>query len=934
MGAPILPHKKKLVSKLRLCIVITALLAAPVSAQTPQVDYALRALLGPDRSALLERLGPVDESGLAARLSIAGDETGDVAIGMFVEARDDAGIGDLRALGADIGPVFGRLAVARVPLSQLPAAFALPSLARIEAAYRVEPVHDSSMAAINADDVRQRSGGDWIGFTGEGAIAGIYDTGIDYRHGDFIDDDGRTRIVGIWDQTSGLRDPEVTFGEYCSPEEIQGSLQGAGSCAERDRNGHGTHVAGSAAGDGSATTQSDTTYRFAGVAPEADILVVKGGENSFFEDNIIRGLKWMKDRAQALGKPLVANLSIGGQYGPHDGTRLYELMIDSLSGPGFMVAVAAGNDGTNRNTTPGLQDFLIHAQGDPVVGATREFTFVIPSYAPSNSACSDFALIQFWYESEDRVTIGVRRPDGTAFSVAAGDSAGQPSAVGTIYVDNASEGPNERNGDYEAIIEVSGCRGGGSPQPGVWTVQVTPTVAASGKPYHMWLLSSRLGAGAEARGLSGFDNRSTVTSPGTSKRAITVGAFVTRICVPVASGQSCSSVAETPGDIAYFSGTGPTRDGRIKPEITAPGRLIVSARSQDSGYPATITSPDGRHVALQGTSMATPHVTGIVTILLAHRPSLTPEEVKDLFRRTSIKDALTQRSTVEGDPGGTPNHQWGWGKADVQAALADLGAFADAATVTIAATAIEPAASSSSAAGTALPLVRLDLAARGPEPVDLLRLGFVATGIDREATLALYRDANGNGALDAGDPRIASAPTELDGRDTVRIELEGVQVPENGSLGLIAAIELSGGAPNGTSFTLAYLPEETRTLGVESGVAGRIEQPSTVVASSPARTTLLDQGELFALSQNPVRSSPVIFNFRSPPTHAAIYTLGGRLVRDLAVGAALRKEWEVDTGMGDPLAPGIYLLVVEVDGERITEKLLVTPEAAGSKEDR
>src|SRR5690606_39321489 len=128
-------------------------------------------------------------------------------------------------------------------------------------------------------------------------------------------------------------------------------------------------------------------------------------------------------------------------------------------------------------------------------------------------------------------------------------------------------------------------------------------------------------------------------------------------------------------DIAWFSSGGPTRDGRLQPEVAAPGRTVVAARSRAGAFVAGRTTPDGVHWAIDGTSMAAPHVSGAVALLLQRRPDLTPEDVKAILARTAAQDAFTARSYT-GEPPAVPNNQWGYGKLDVRAALEDLGPLA------------------------------------------------------------------------------------------------------------------------------------------------------------------------------------------------------------------------------------------------------------------
>ncbi|MGH7476379.1 MAG: S8 family serine peptidase [Longimicrobiales bacterium] len=926
-------------------LLLLAVAVGPAAAQGPWVDPALRTLLRPSARSALDRAlrstGRADEAPPRMLADIAtAERDGEATVAVFLRLHAAGDAVEVEALGGRLVAAIGDLVAAVVPLRSLPALVRSDRVRRVEAARVVEPVLDSSTSAIRADEVRQRVGQRWIGFTGDNAIVGIYDTGLDFSQPDFLDGAGETRVLGLWDQTGATVDPPegFTFGSYCSAAEVQQAVEGQPTCSQRDRNGHGTHVAGTAAGDGSAANAGTVDFRYVGVAPEAQILVVKGGEFSFFENNIVAGLQWMKQQGEAFARPVVANLSLGGQFGPHDGTRLYEIMIDSLSGPGFVVVAAAGNDGTNRNSVPQVSDQLIHAMGLPVQDMTREFTFRVPNYARQDGSCQDFAVFNVWSEAEDRLTFTVQRPDGTSLSVAHGDSATSESAEGLIYIENALQGPHPDNGDFEGYIEVSGCSANsGSPEPGIWKILVHADIAGSGTPYHMWLYATQFG-GDGAAGLTGFDNRSTVTSPGTAQRAVTVGAFVSRLCLPNATTTVCTTVSQDIGDVAYFSGTGPTRDGRLKPEIAAPGRLIVSSKSIDASFPANVTTPDGRHVALQGTSMAAPHVTGAIALLLAQQPQFTPEDVKGTLAASARRDAFSVISTVDGDPGGTPNYQWGYGKLDVYALLDAIGALQPPAILTAVVNPIEPAANLLSRSGTRVPLLQLSFGAQGsagnPEAIDLLQVGFEYRGPQAGGVLVVLQDQNGNGAVDATDPVVGTATVTPASVDTIHVDLENARVPENGSLDLLVVIELGGAVPNGATFQLAYLPGATRSAGVESRLPNPIEQSTSAVLSQTARTTVLLEGEVFTLSENPVRSGRVIFSFAERPRRADIYTLDGRLVSDLltrANAAGLRAQWDVTNDAREPVAAGIYLLVVDVAGQIITEKLFVAP-AAGQEE--
>ena len=156
------------------------------------------------------------------------------------------------------------------------------------------------------------------------------------------------------------------------------------------------------------------------------------------------------------------------------------------------------------------------------------------------------------------------------------------------------------------------------------------------------------------------DAELSVGEPGVSRDAITVGAYVTKWCwETAATGSQCFNPAGEPrvGAIGDFSGVGPTRDGRLKPDIAAPGQGIASTRSNDASYSASqVVGAEGRYVVLKGTSFSTPHVTGAVALLLARNPNLDAAQIKTLLQQSAIKDQFTSAGC---------NVTWGCGKLNM-----------------------------------------------------------------------------------------------------------------------------------------------------------------------------------------------------------------------------------------------------------------------------
>ncbi len=516
----------------------------------------------------------------------------------------------------------GTIVGLRVPVEGLLTLAAASDVVYVEPAWKAKPTLDRSVPAIGADVLHASS----PPVTGKGVIIGGVDTGIDYSHYDFrYDSDGdgieeSSRILYILDQT-GLFNATYTKAEIES--DLRDGLgPNEGDVREQDTDGHGTHVMGIAAGDGSASTAG-----FIGVAPQAWIIAVK---TTFYTSDILAGVRYIFDKADELGLPVVVNLSLGGQDGPHDGTSLFEQGLDELlDRPGRAIVVSAGNEG----------DKAIHV-GRSLNGDAYTFSLV------PREGSLDFSL---WYPGGSSFTITVVPPGGAPISVPTGgsDSASTPS--GNVYVDNASGGENPENGDNEALINLSGLT---SQLP--WSVTVTDS--GGGGRFDGWITSDN-------GTILGGDASETVDEPGNARRVITVGAFTTKNRWASRAGEEDFSDQYPIGDLSYFSSRGPTRDGRVKPEITAPGAWIAAAMSSSAPAADYLTCPDGVHTLLLGTSMAAPHVTGTIALMFSIDPDLTATEVRDILTGTAQPDGFT---------GAVPNPEWGWGKLRADTAVSSL----------------------------------------------------------------------------------------------------------------------------------------------------------------------------------------------------------------------------------------------------------------------
>lgn len=504
----------------------------------------------------------------------------------------------------------------------------LSSTRYIEASYKLKPLtdnaHKSSRLFVN--------GTQSVAQTGKGVIIGIIDTGIDVRHPAF-QTAGSTRILYYLDQNTG-----ESFGSM----EIN---QGKGSL---DTDGHGTHVAGIAAGNGGG--DSKATYR--GVAPEANLVIIK---TNFMTDRIAEGVKTIFDIAESEGKACVINLSLGGHYGAHDGTTITERTIDELSGKGRIVVVAAGNEGKDpiHATT-----VLRRQQTEPARWAAD---FIIKPRELENGEIVGQMVVQIWHQHEDTLNVLLRSPTGEFF--APPKEREERYDRGNFVIECAHQ-VAAYSGDHCYTFNVVAL-----PKPKLlsgWSIIVIEERSGYNKgievgSVHAWILDEEMG-----QFTSGNQSSFLVGMPGTAYSAITVSSYATRrewLSREPNNGTKYVLNAIKLEDISYFSSPGPTRDRQNKPEIAAPGQYLISALSNDCSteeLPNWLRLPHLEYAAMQGTSMAAPYVTGAVALLLQKDPDLDWAEVKRRLIKTARQDSFTTTAW---------NPRWGYGKLDVKRLL-------------------------------------------------------------------------------------------------------------------------------------------------------------------------------------------------------------------------------------------------------------------------
>ncbi len=630
---------------------ITALHSRPVPAVL--VLFAL-ALFAPSSSFAAPRsvdpaLNHIEPGTAMSDRFLARGRNGEVLVELMVEG--DIAPGLLRARGIEVNTVTGRWMTARCPIGLLQAFLQMPGIDRVIVADRAKHNLDNSALDVQVNAIRNVPPPAFTGQTGIGVVIGDVDTGIDLGHSDFKHTNGTTRLLSLWDQTAatGTPPPGFTYGAEYSAAQIN-----AGSAPETDPDGHGTHVMGIAGGNGSATGNGLPAYTYVGMAPEADLIMVK---TTFGTSAIVDGVNYVFQRAAALGKQAVVNLSLGTQQGPHDGTFGFDTMVNALTGPGKIVVCSAGNSGEDN----------LHGQLDLNGVTPQTMTLSVPAYTKAPGTQNDYLLFSGWYEGDDQISLTIITPGGITIGpiVTGSQSTGNSTNDGYVNAFNATTVPS--NGDNEIYVEIFDALANRAPASGTWQFRFTPVVLSTPGIVDMYLYSNHLGSGAAlAKWVQGLAFGGVVGSPGSADSVITVGAHVTKDCwTAIDANTYCWNPRPTVGAIAAFSSQGPRRDGVLKPDLSAPGFGVTSSRSSLYNPPTALIAQDNVHYVEAGTSMAAPHVTGATALLLA-RPDWSgksPSQIKARLRSTARTDGFT---------GTVPNNVWGYGKLNIQAAAAPL----------------------------------------------------------------------------------------------------------------------------------------------------------------------------------------------------------------------------------------------------------------------
>ena len=405
-----------------------------------------------------------------------------------------------------------------------------------------------------------------LGLTGKNVLVGIIDTGLNIKLKDFIDDNNSSRVLFYWDQTIETEDKNkipdgfINGFEY-SREDLDFLIKNDLDFKSNDFDGHGTFIANIACGNGK------TNENVIGVAPEANLIIVKLNNNRALTTQLMRGIKYCCDKAKKLKKPIVINISFGTNNGAHDGKSLFESYINQVAQENInSIVVATGNEGISGH----------HYKNKIKQGEFIDVEFLV-------SGGINALFLTLWKSFVDKFFIEIIAPNGITTGKIINLSQKE------FLLDNVKiyifyGEPTPYNFDQEIYFQFVSLDKNKNLSEGDWVIKIYGEKIVDGE-FNIWLPINEV-VTSQTR----FLNPSldiTLTLPSTAENVISVGGYDFNL-----------------NSSANFSGRGYTRNNLIKPDLVAPAVDIL------------VLNSFGDLEKNSGTSLAAPFVTGSVALMM------------------------------------------------------------------------------------------------------------------------------------------------------------------------------------------------------------------------------------------------------------------------------------------------------------------------------
>ncbi len=522
---------------------------------------------------------------------------------------------DLRANTAvlseeDLGQGFAIIVIESEDIDSL---YDIPSVEDIELP---KDIFLNDTFSMTSSCIRSAQSENGYGLTGQGVIVGIIDTGIDYTHPDFRTHDGKTRILSFWDQIGNDEPPEgFSFGTEYTKEDIDFALSRPNPTEiipPLDINGHGTAVAGIAAGGGMADINNK------GAAPQADIIAVRiapSGSDFARSTELMRALRYVINKSKFFRQPAAINISYGMNEGAHKGDSLFEEYLSAVSSEWKLsIIVPTGNEGGAGH----------HYSGSIANGATKNIEFF------TASGITEF-YISLWKNFSDSISAELILPDGFKTGIINPAASVTSFRPGNLIITAVYTQPTRYSVSQEIYFNIR-AEDGFIPA-GIWTLRLQAGTVVDGN-FDIWLPTvEEVTTGTY---FNSPDDFNTMTIPSTARKIIRVSGYNDRL-----------------GNIAEFSGRGTENPELIIPDIAAPAVNITAPRT------------GGGYDVFTGTSFAAPFVTGSTALMMEwgivqrNSPFLYGERIKAYLRLGAKRSERTKY----------PNASFGYGRLCLNTSL-------------------------------------------------------------------------------------------------------------------------------------------------------------------------------------------------------------------------------------------------------------------------
>ena len=574
----------------------------------------------------------------------------------FIKVGQDFDESSLEQLGVIINSKFDGFITAQIPEGVWNDVCAVAGVEHVSLALTVLTCADSARYYSRVEPVHAGTGFE-MPYTGKGVIVGVIDCGFDFNHINLCDEDGKTRVKSVYMPLDNTGQQPVIDGYrlpgsfYEDPDEI------ALLTSDDPQTTHGTQTAGLSAG----------AYRgngWHGVAPDADIVACGMPEDDLTDVRVANCINYINDYANRQGKPCVINISLGSNLGRHDGTSLLVRACEQLSGPGRVFVVSAGNDGD--------ENVCFHR---PVASPQDTVTTLLCGYG---GGLSHLGYLNVWSDTDNPIEtrlvvmdvknhqqlycsepISMATCDGSVTIASAADAQLSQYFIGEVTVTPMTDYMKRHNVVYEINMRSK------SKNYAMGFTYNTPNVTElAGWTSQFAYFKSY-----------GYDWAEVGTPVGsindlvTSDSIISVGSYNTKQYAPLRDGSLRFRSRSTPVELSYYSAFGPDENGISRPDVCAPGSVIIASANRydteahniDLWQPsAFVNGVEYTYCPDLGTSMSAPIVTGAVALWMQANPNLSAADVRDILRHTSYRDY----EVINGD-----QMRWGAGKLDVNAGM-------------------------------------------------------------------------------------------------------------------------------------------------------------------------------------------------------------------------------------------------------------------------